>query len=176
MFGVEVWRCDLALVLYWEEFGLVKVLIAGASRAERMDLDIESCLVLDDQKTDDGRRTNHIDIDINIVDDTAPGIGVGTSRIAASWRYRGCGIGVGKRQKRSQPCRSLVRYLYHAVHYRTTACAFHCSSSPQFGLSHRPPCIANDDSISTSALMMPHDNGIHVDIRKKPDVYTPLSL
>lgn len=26
------------------------------------------------------------------------------------------------------------------------------------------------------ALMMPHDSGIHVDIRKKPVVYTPLSL
>lgn len=36
--------------------------------------------------------------------------------------------------------------------------------------------MANEDNINTNALMMPHDSGIHVDIRKKPEVYTPLNL
>ena len=37
-------------------------------------------------------------------------------------------------------------------------------------LPYNPPCIANDASISTKALMIPHDSGIHVDILKKPVV------
>lgn len=34
----------------------------------------------------------------------------------------------------------------------------------------RPPCIANDDRISTNAFMMPQVRGIQVDILKKPAV------
>lgn len=39
-----------------------------------------------------------------------------------------------------------------------------------------PPWIANEDKINTKALIIPHENGIHVDMRKNPDVYTPASL
>lgn len=31
---------------------------------------------------------------------------------------------------------------------------------------YMPPCIANEDNTKTKALMMPHANGIQVDIRK----------
>ena len=42
--------------------------------------------------------------------------------------------------------------------------------SPSKLFPHRPPCMANDDRISTTALMRPHESGIQVDIRKKPAV------
>ena len=33
-------------------------------------------------------------------------------------------------------------------------------------IHHKPPCIANDDRINTSAFTIPHVKGIHVDILK----------
>lgn len=43
-------------------------------------------------------------------------------------------------------------------------------------LYYMPPCIANEDIIRTNALITPHENGIQVDMRKKPALYTPASL
>jgi len=31
---------------------------------------------------------------------------------------------------------------------------------------YNPPCIAKEDKMRTSELMIPHENGIHVDMRK----------
>lgn len=55
-------------------------------------------MAVDPQQSDDGSSAELIDADTDIVDNTAAGKGWATSRIAASWRYCGCGIGVGTLQ------------------------------------------------------------------------------